>query len=117
MDVCLDNEVERIHAIKLIRKIAHVAPNKLSSSLVYPLVAIGNDGNHERDRMVRISLATICEIGEYNVYNIVIVPYILCFDSWHGHNRNLIHLRATEKDCNKKVVSSYNCIVIHTNVI
>ena len=61
--MCLDNEVERIHAIKLIRKIAQVAPQKLSSSLVYPLVAIGNDGNNERDRMVRISLATICEIG------------------------------------------------------
>ncbi|XP_052097251.1 rapamycin-insensitive companion of mTOR-like [Mytilus californianus] len=66
VDVCLDNEVERIHAIKLIRKIAHVAPQKLSSSLVYPLVAIGNDGNHERDRMVRISLATICEIAFLN---------------------------------------------------
>lgn len=61
--MCLDNEVERVHAIKLIRKIAQVAPQKLSSSLVYPLVAIGNDGNNERDRMVRISLATICEIG------------------------------------------------------
>lgn len=66
VDVCLDNEVERIHAIKLIRKIAHVAPQKLSTSLIYPLVAIGNDGVHERDRMVRISLATICEIGKKN---------------------------------------------------
>ncbi|KAK3090902.1 hypothetical protein FSP39_015586 [Pinctada imbricata] len=66
IDLCLDNEVERIHAIKLVRKIAQVAPSRLSPLLLYPLVAIGNDGANERDRMVRISLATICEIAFLN---------------------------------------------------
>ena len=63
IDICLDNEVERIHAIKLVRRILQIAPKKLSDLLLYPLVAISNDGTSERDRMVRVALETICETG------------------------------------------------------
>ncbi|KAK3609904.1 hypothetical protein CHS0354_036667 [Potamilus streckersoni] len=66
LDICLDNEVERIHAQKLVRKIIHLVPHLVPSSLVYPLVSIGNDGAAERDRMVRISMATICELAYHN---------------------------------------------------
>ncbi|XP_069128220.1 rapamycin-insensitive companion of mTOR-like isoform X2 [Argopecten irradians] len=66
IDMCLDNEVERIHAIKLVRRIAQLAPHRLTCSLIYPLVAIGNDGAGERDRMVRVCLSTICEIAFLN---------------------------------------------------
>lgn len=65
LDVCLDNEIERIHAVKLIRQIIKFSPYKFPSSLLYALVAIGNDGASERDRMVRVSLETICELGKY----------------------------------------------------
>lgn len=64
IDISLDNEVERIHAIKLVRRILQIAPKKLSDLLLYPLVAISNDGTGERDRMVRIALETICETGK-----------------------------------------------------
>ena len=60
----LDNEIERIHAIKLIRQIIKTSPDKFPKSLLYALVAIGNDGASERDRMVRVSLETICELGK-----------------------------------------------------
>ncbi|XP_064605282.1 rapamycin-insensitive companion of mTOR-like [Liolophura sinensis] len=66
LDVCLDNEVERVHAIRLIRKISQLNPHKLPPSLIYPLVAIGNDGAQERDRMTKVSLASICEIAFHN---------------------------------------------------
>ncbi|XP_061180915.1 rapamycin-insensitive companion of mTOR-like [Saccostrea echinata] len=66
IDLCLDNEVERIHGIKLVRKILQIAPKKLSDLLFYPLVAISNDGTAERDRMVRIALETICETAFVN---------------------------------------------------
>ena len=62
LDLSLDNEIERIHAQKLIRRIAKVVSQKMPKSLVFPVVAIGCDGAEERDRMVRISLATICEM-------------------------------------------------------
>ncbi|KAL3868472.1 hypothetical protein ACJMK2_041273 [Sinanodonta woodiana] len=66
LDICLDNEVERIHAQKLVRKMIHLVPHLVPCSLVYPLVSIGNDGAAERDRMVRISMATVCELAYHN---------------------------------------------------
>ena len=65
LDVSLDNEIERIHAQKLVRRITRVVSHKLPKSLVFPIVAIGSDGAEERDRMVRVSLATICEMCKY----------------------------------------------------
>lgn len=53
-----------MHAIRLIRQINNVAPDKLPRSLLYPIVAIGNDGASERDRFVRVCLQTLCEIGK-----------------------------------------------------
>ncbi|KAH9523714.1 hypothetical protein Btru_040714 [Bulinus truncatus] len=67
LDVSLDNEIERIHAIKLMRHVIKLSPLKFPKSLLYVLVAIGNDGASERDRMVRVSLETICELAFYNV--------------------------------------------------
>ncbi|CAL1528119.1 unnamed protein product, partial [Lymnaea stagnalis] len=67
LDVSLDNEIERIHAVKLIRQIIKSAPLKFPKSLLYVLVAIGNDGASERDRMVRVALETICELAFSNV--------------------------------------------------
>nr|KAG5705289.1 hypothetical protein BaRGS_010740 [Batillaria attramentaria] len=43
LDLCLENEIERMHAIRLIRQINSVAPDKLPRSLLFPIVAIGND--------------------------------------------------------------------------
>ncbi|KAL8596171.1 hypothetical protein ACOMHN_021211 [Nucella lapillus] len=67
LDVCLDNEIERIHAIRLIRQINSVAPKHMPHSLVYSIIAVGNDGANDRDRFVRICLATLCEITLCNV--------------------------------------------------
>ncbi|KAK7099628.1 rapamycin-insensitive companion of mTOR-like [Littorina saxatilis] len=67
LDVCLDNEIERLHAIRLIRQINSVAPNAMPCSLLYTLLAIGNDGSSEHDRFLRVSLATLCEIAFRNV--------------------------------------------------
>ncbi|KAK7495005.1 hypothetical protein BaRGS_00013645 [Batillaria attramentaria] len=67
LDLCLENEIERMHAIRLIRQINSVAPDKLPRSLLFPIVAIGNDGASERDRFVRVCLQTLCEIAFRNV--------------------------------------------------
>ncbi|XP_036371008.1 rapamycin-insensitive companion of mTOR-like [Octopus sinensis] len=63
LDICLSNEVERIHAMKLIRKIIQLFPHQVPLSMLYPMVAIGRDGSSERDRLRRACLATICELG------------------------------------------------------
>ena len=61
--MCLDNDIERIHALRLIRHIMILCPEKFPSSLVKVMVTIANDGVQERDKMVRTCLATICELG------------------------------------------------------
>ncbi|XP_064626915.1 rapamycin-insensitive companion of mTOR-like isoform X2 [Lineus longissimus] len=66
MDTCLDNEIERLHVFKLVRKILLVAPGKCPTSLVYPMVAIGNYGAKERDNMLRFVLSSMCELALYN---------------------------------------------------
>lgn len=67
LDICLDNEVERIHAQKLTRKLASSVPNRVPRTLIHPLVAIGSDGAGERDRMVRASLACLCELSRLHI--------------------------------------------------
>ncbi|CAI9743243.1 rapamycin-insensitive companion of mTOR [Octopus vulgaris] len=66
LDICLSNEVERIHAMKLIRKIIQLFPHQVPLSMLYPMVAIGRDGSSERDRLRRACLATICELAFVN---------------------------------------------------
>jgi hypothetical protein len=91
--MCLDNEIERIHAQKLMRKFTTELPGKMPTSLVHPLVAIGQDGASERDRMVRASLACICELSknisytradllsQFTHYSIYLYPYIIWVNS------------------------------------
>ncbi|XP_046330991.2 rapamycin-insensitive companion of mTOR-like isoform X1 [Haliotis rufescens] len=66
LDICMDNEIERVHAIKLIRNICQLSPQKLCPSLLYPLIAVANDGASERDRLLRVCLASVCEIAFHN---------------------------------------------------
>lgn len=40
------------------------------SSVANSLIAVGNDGLQERDRMVRACLAIICELGKLGLHNL-----------------------------------------------
>ncbi|XP_071799748.1 rapamycin-insensitive companion of mTOR-like [Asterias amurensis] len=66
LDICLSNDVERVQAIRFIRRIIAIAPALCPISLVHTLVAIGNDGEKMRDRMVRSALETLCELAIKN---------------------------------------------------
>lgn len=35
------------------------------TSVANSLIAVGTDGIHERDRMVRAAIAIVCELGEW----------------------------------------------------
>ncbi|XP_038056476.1 rapamycin-insensitive companion of mTOR-like isoform X1 [Patiria miniata] len=63
LDICLANDIERVQALRFIRRIIAVAPSLCPISLVHTLVAIANDGMKERDRMVRPSLETLSELA------------------------------------------------------
>ena len=67
LDICLDNELERIHALRLIRQVMHLTPQVFPTSLLNVLVAVARDGNKERDRMVRSCLSTLSELGMYEM--------------------------------------------------
>lgn len=60
----LKNEVERIEAMKLIRKVLFLSPSNFDVAVCRSLVAIANGGIEEKDRMLRATLATLSELCE-----------------------------------------------------
>ncbi|XP_051967388.1 rapamycin-insensitive companion of mTOR [Xyrauchen texanus] len=66
IDIQQSNEVERTQALRLVRKMITVNAQLFPSSLTNSLIAVGNDGLQERDRMVRSCIAIICELALRN---------------------------------------------------
>ncbi|XP_010740551.2 rapamycin-insensitive companion of mTOR isoform X2 [Larimichthys crocea] len=66
IDIQQSNEVERTQALRLARKMITVNALIFPSSVINSLIAVGNDGLHERDRMVRACIAIICELSLKN---------------------------------------------------
>lgn len=66
MDVNLRNEMERMQALRLVRRILVLAPRHFSPALARSLVSLTNGGIEERDRAFRAFLATLCELGVLN---------------------------------------------------
>lgn len=59
-------DLERIESIKLIRKIVTLAPSKVDIAMARSLVSLTNEGSEGKDRMLRICLATLSEIGQFS---------------------------------------------------
>lgn len=66
MDVNLRNEMERMQALRLVRRILVLAPKHFSPALARSLISLTNGGIEERDRAFRAFLATLCELGVLN---------------------------------------------------
>uniref|UniRef100_A0A4W5LZH8 RPTOR independent companion of MTOR, complex 2b n=1 Tax=Hucho hucho TaxID=62062 RepID=A0A4W5LZH8_9TELE len=66
IDIQQSNEVERTQALRLVRKMITVNALLFPSSVTNSLIAVGNDGLQERDRMVRACIAIICELAVKN---------------------------------------------------
>nr|XP_033788434.1 rapamycin-insensitive companion of mTOR isoform X2 [Geotrypetes seraphini] len=66
IDIQQSNEVERTQALRLVRKMITVNASVFPSSIANSLIAVGNDGIQERDRMVRACIAIICELALHN---------------------------------------------------
>ncbi|XP_036384434.1 rapamycin-insensitive companion of mTOR-like isoform X1 [Megalops cyprinoides] len=66
IDIQQSNEVERTQALRLVRKMITVNALLFPSSIANSLIAVGNDGLQERDRMVRACIAIICELALKN---------------------------------------------------
>ncbi|XP_039203875.1 rapamycin-insensitive companion of mTOR isoform X1 [Crotalus tigris] len=66
IDIQQSNEVERTQALRLVRKMITVNASLFPSSVINSLIAVGNDGLQERDRMVRACIAIICELAIQN---------------------------------------------------
>ncbi|KAL0965688.1 hypothetical protein UPYG_G00284480 [Umbra pygmaea] len=66
IDIQQSNEVERTQALRLVRKMITVNALLFPSSITNSLIAVGNDGLQERDRMVRACIAIVCELALKN---------------------------------------------------
>ena len=63
LDIDLDNKVERIQALKLIRRCAQIGPKDIPISLARAIVALVEGGPSEGDRLYRASLCICCELS------------------------------------------------------
>lgn len=66
IDILLQNEEERVQALKLVRKTLALSPELTSPVIVRCLVALCESGVEDGDRMLRACLATLCEFGVLN---------------------------------------------------
>ncbi|XP_071846524.1 rapamycin-insensitive companion of mTOR-like isoform X2 [Apostichopus japonicus] len=66
LDLCENNDIERIQAVRLIRRIITVCPALCPLSLIHSLTAIGNNGDSQRDSLKRACVATLCELAIHN---------------------------------------------------
>lgn len=64
MDLALKNDAERIEAMKLIRKALMLSPSNFSAAISRSLVSLANGGIEEKDRMLRVCLAILSELGK-----------------------------------------------------
>lgn len=60
----LKNEIERIEAMKLIRKVLFLSPSNFDITMSRSLVSLANGGIEEKDRLLRATLATLSELCE-----------------------------------------------------
>ncbi|XP_037537084.1 rapamycin-insensitive companion of mTOR [Nematolebias whitei] len=66
IDIQQSNEGERTQALRLVRKIITVNATLFPTAVANSLIAVGTDGLQERDRMVRASIAIVCELALKN---------------------------------------------------
>ncbi|XP_046617804.1 rapamycin-insensitive companion of mTOR [Neodiprion virginianus] len=66
MDLNLRNEIERIQALRLVRRILLLAPKHFSPGLARSLISLTNGGVEEKDPIFRAFLAAVCELGVLN---------------------------------------------------
>ncbi|GFQ72567.1 rapamycin-insensitive companion of mTOR [Trichonephila clavata] len=65
LDISLDNRIERVQALRLMRKVLDLNPKGFPSAFSKCLVAIANEGSQERD-MIRPCLATLAQLAVLN---------------------------------------------------
>ena len=56
------NDMERVQALQLVRRMLLLAPTDVAPSIVRSLVSLANSGTEEKDRMLRPCLAVLSEI-------------------------------------------------------
>ncbi|XP_072310237.1 rapamycin-insensitive companion of mTOR-like [Eucyclogobius newberryi] len=66
IDIQQNNEGERTQALRLARKMITVSALLFPSSVTNSLIAVGNNGHNERDRLSRACVAIICELALKN---------------------------------------------------
>ena len=68
LDIELDNKVERLQALKLVRNLAFIShqSDNFPVLLLRSVVAIAEGGKKEDDRLYRVALALLCEMSVIN---------------------------------------------------
>lgn len=63
LDVVLRNEMERIQALRVVRRMIRLSAGRCEASIARALVAVPSASPDDKDRMLRAYLAALCELG------------------------------------------------------
>ena len=66
LDLDIDNKLERVQALKLLRKCIFLGPSHVPSAPCRALVALVDGGIVEKDRLYRSAIAVLCELSVLN---------------------------------------------------
>ena len=64
LDLDLENKVERVHALRLARRMMVVAPGAFPEALARSVAAVAEEDSKERDKLRSACLAVLCELSE-----------------------------------------------------
>lgn len=65
MDVVLRNEMERVQALRVVRRALRLGAGRLEAALARALLAVPAAAPEDKDRLMRACLAVLCELGMY----------------------------------------------------
>lgn len=68
IDIVLDNQVERVHALKLVRRILNVSPSKMTMALTRCIVSLANGEPSTQEKLIRACLCIISELGKPPIF-------------------------------------------------
>ncbi|KAG1659080.1 Rapamycin-insensitive companion of mTOR [Nymphon striatum] len=66
LDIVLDNQLERVHALKLVRKMLSISPKKVTPALTRCIISLAIDEPPGQEKLVRACLCIIAELALVN---------------------------------------------------
>ena len=73
LDIDLENKVERVHALRLARKLMVLSPGLFPEALARAVAAVAEEDNKEKDKLRSSCLAMLCELSKIHCFIMLLI--------------------------------------------